>query len=53
MKGVNAILLLSCPDSKGLVAKISNFIFNHNGNIVHADQYTSERGKLFFMRVEW
>ncbi len=53
MKDVHAILLLSCPDRKGLVAKISNFIFSHNGNIVHADQYTSKRGKIFFMRIEW
>lgn len=53
MSDVHAILLLSCPDRKGLVAKISNFIFNHNGNIVHADQHTSKRGKIFFMRIEW
>lgn len=53
MKDVNAVLLLSCPDRKGLVAKISNFIFNYNGNIVHADQHTSKRGKMFFMRIEW
>lgn len=53
MNDVNAILLLSCPDRKGLVAKISNFIFHHNGNIVHADQHTSKRGKIFFMRIEW
>jgi formyltetrahydrofolate deformylase len=53
MKDVNAILLLSCPDSKGLVAKISDFIFRHNGNIVHADQHTAKAEKLFFMRVEW
>jgi len=53
MNDVNAILLLSCPDRKGLVAKISNFIFNYNGNIVHADQHTSKRGKMFFMRIEW
>jgi formyltetrahydrofolate deformylase len=50
---VNAILLLSCPDRRGLVAKISNFIFNYNGNIVHADQHTSKRKKIFFMRIEW
>lgn len=49
----NAILLLSCPDKKGLVARLSNFIFQNNGNIVHADQYTSKRGKFFFMRIEW
>lgn len=49
----NAILLLSCPDRKGLVANLSNFVFQHNGNIVDADQYTSKRGKIFFMRMEW
>lgn len=53
MNDVNAILLLSCADSKGLVAQISDFIFRHNGNIVHADQHTSKTDKLFFMRVEW
>jgi formyltetrahydrofolate deformylase len=53
MSDVNAILLLSCADSKGLVAKISDFIFRHDGNIVHADQHTSKAEKLFFMRVEW
>ena len=53
MSNANAILLLSCPDQKGLVATISNFIFQHNGNIVHADQHTSRTKKLFFMRIEW
>jgi formyltetrahydrofolate deformylase len=53
MNDVNAILLLSCADGKGLVAKISDFIFRHNGNIVHADQHTSKTDKLFFMRIEW
>ncbi len=53
MNDVNAVLLLSCADRKGLVARISDFIFRRNGNIVHADQYTSKTDKLFFMRVEW
>jgi len=53
MEKSNAILLLSCPDHKGLVARLSSFIFQNNGNIVDADQYTSKRGKLFFMRIEW
>jgi len=53
MNSVNAILLLSCPDQKGLVATVSNFIFQHNGNIIHADQYTSQTTGLFFMRLEW
>jgi formyltetrahydrofolate deformylase len=53
MDEANAILLLSCPDKKGLVARLSNFIFQNNGNIVHADQHTSKSGKFFFMRIEW
>jgi formyltetrahydrofolate deformylase len=53
MNDVNAVLLLSCADSKGIVAKISDFIFRRNGNIVHADQHTSKTDKLFFMRIEW
>ncbi|MCX5834204.1 MAG: formyltetrahydrofolate deformylase [Deltaproteobacteria bacterium] len=53
MESRNAILLLTCPDKKGIVASVSNFIFNHNGNIVHAAQHTSETDKIFFMRIEW
>jgi len=53
MDDVNAILLISCPDSKGIVAQISNFIFQNHGNIIHADQYTAKKEKLFFMRIEW
>lgn len=53
MSDVNAVLLLSCPDRRGLVARLSNFIFQNNGNIVHADQHTSKRSKYFFMRIEW
>jgi formyltetrahydrofolate deformylase len=49
----NAILLLTCPDQKGIVASVSNFIFHHSGNIVHAAQHTTERSKIFFMRIEW
>lgn len=53
MSEANAILLLSCPDRKGIIAGVSNFIFNHGGNIIHADQHTSLTKKLFFMRIEW
>ncbi len=53
MSDANAILLLSCPDKKGIVAGVSNFIFKNGGNIVHADQHTSVGTKTFFMRIEW
>lgn len=49
----SAILLISCPDRKGLVAAISDFLYQHNGNILHADQHQDADQDLFLMRVEW
>jgi formyltetrahydrofolate deformylase len=49
----SAILLLSCTDRKGLVAGISEFVFRHNGNILHADEHADEESNLFLMRVEF
>ena len=48
-----AILLLSCPDRKGLVAGVSDFIYRHNGNILHADQHIDSEKSIFLQRVEW
>jgi len=48
-----AILLLACPDRKGLVAAIADFVFRHNGNILHADEHADEGSNLFLMRVEF
>ena len=50
----NLRLLISCPDRKGLIAAISSFVAMHDGNILSADQYVSEResGFTFFMRLE-
>jgi formyltetrahydrofolate deformylase len=48
-----AVLLLSCPDQKGLVAAIANFLLTYNANILHADQHQDAELKLFLMRVEW
>ena len=49
----NAVLLISCPDRKGLVALISDFVYRHNGNILHADEHSDAEAGLFLMRVEW
>jgi len=49
----SAVLLISCPDTKGIVATISDFIFRHNGNILHADEHADEGSNLFLMRVEF
>jgi formyltetrahydrofolate deformylase len=48
-----AILLISCPDRKGLVAGIANFLYSHGANILHADQHQDNDQGLFFMRVEF
>ncbi|HAR62747.1 MAG: formyltetrahydrofolate deformylase [Candidatus Margulisiibacteriota bacterium] len=49
-----ATLLINCPDKTGIVAKISNFLFINNCNIVESDQYsTGHEGGHFFMRVQF
>lgn len=48
-----AILLIDCPDRKGLVATVSSFLYTHGANILHADQHQDNDLGLFFMRVEW
>ena len=48
-----ATLLISCPDQKGLVAKIANFVYSNGGNIIHADQHTDFSAELFLARIEW
>jgi formyltetrahydrofolate deformylase len=50
---IRAILLLSCPDTLGVVARISHFIFERRGNIINLDQHVDTQDKMFFMRVEW
>jgi formyltetrahydrofolate deformylase len=60
-EGVTAVLLLSCPDQKGLVAAVSDFLYRNDGNIIHADQHTDPSTSLragqeegvFLQRVEW
>ncbi len=53
MKVSNAILLISCPDQKGITAFVTNFVYKYNGNIVHADQHIDDQSNTFFMRLEW
>src|SRR5436309_4075228 len=48
-----AILLIDCPDRKGIVAAVSDFLFKHDANILHADQHQDAERGLFLMRVEW
>jgi formyltetrahydrofolate deformylase len=47
------ILLIDCPDRKGIVAAVAEFLYRHNANILHADQHQDGQRGLFLMRVEW
>jgi formyltetrahydrofolate deformylase len=50
---LTAVLLISCPDQRGLVATVSDFVYRHHGNILHADQHTDREEGVFLQRVEW
>ena len=52
-QSASAILLIHCPDSKGIVATVSEFIYKNNGNITYLDQHVDIVRKVFFMRIEW
>ena len=51
--GRTAILLIHCPDRRGLVSAITNFLSRNDGNIVYLDQQVDAQKKVFFMRIEW
>jgi len=54
---VTAVLLLSCPDQPGVVAATAQFLAEHHGNIVHAEQHVDLGGDsshaMFFQRIEF
>jgi formyltetrahydrofolate deformylase len=47
------VALLHGPDQPGLVARVAGWIFEHGGNILHADQHRDMESGVFFQRVEW
>ena len=49
----SAVLLIDCPDRRGLVSRVSTMLYHHGANILHADQHQDHELGLFFMRVEW
>jgi formyltetrahydrofolate deformylase len=49
-----AVLLIDCPDRKGIVVSIVNFLVQkYDVNILNADQHQDAELGLFFMRVEF
>ncbi len=48
-----AVLLVDCPDAKGIVASVSSFLYSNGANILSSDQHQDNQAGLFFMRVEF
>ncbi len=48
-----AILLIHCDDKQGILATVTEFLNENNGNIIYLDQYVDRLEKVFYMRVEW
>jgi len=45
-------MLMYCSDQKGIIAAVTNFIHQNQGNITYIDQYVDRPNAAFFMRVE-
>jgi formyltetrahydrofolate deformylase len=45
-------LVMQCPDQKGIIAEVTQFVYRHKGNILYIDQYVDRENKAFFMRLE-
>ena len=53
-KANRARMLISCPDRPGIVAAVSQFLYEQGANIVQSDQYSMDPdGGMFFMRLEF
>jgi formyltetrahydrofolate deformylase len=48
-----AILLMHCPDQKGIIVAVGDFILKNGGNVIHLDEHVDAATHTFFMRVEW
>lgn len=38
---------MHCPDAKGIVAKVTEFIDNNNGNILDIDEHVDREESVF------
>lgn len=51
MKPQIVTFLIKCPDQKGVVARVSNFFYQREFNIVSSQQYSNSIDNTFFMRI--
>jgi formyltetrahydrofolate deformylase len=48
-----AVLLVSCPDRRGIVAALAQVLHGHGANILDADQHTDPIAGQFFQRIRF
>ena len=48
-----AVLLVTCPDAKGIVAALAQVLHGHGANILDADQHTDLVAGQFFQRIRF
>ena len=53
MESENAILLIHCPDKRGIVSEVTDFLLNNEGNIIALRQHVDPDDNYFYMRIEW
>jgi formyltetrahydrofolate deformylase len=51
MTSSRAILLISCPDRPGIIARVSNLLYTLDCNIIDSDQHTDDDDGHFFWRI--
>lgn len=45
-------ILIHCEDQKGIIASVTNYISEIEGNIIYLDQHVDANENVFFMRLE-
>lgn len=48
---MTGVLLIKCPDSKGVVASVAQLLFGFGCNIIQSDQFSDTQADMFFQRV--
>ena len=49
----SAILLIHCPDQKGLITAVTQFLLDYNANVIDLDEHVEREEGIFFMRVHF
>lgn len=47
------VLTIACPDAKGIVYRVSEFLFKRGGNIIDSAQFGDDETRLFFLRLHF